>query len=116
MVLWLCVPLREVFVARNWNLAISLCSLTAATVANRAAVSTPLSGWAVVVIGFSWVGAGRTSGWVVRERLGKETFPGSVESGRRPAGVSPGRRPDQRARRRPGTSWATIGRRAPPPA
>src|SRR6478672_4139590 len=68
MVLLLCVPLREVFVARNWNLAISLCSLTAATVANRAAVSTPFRcGWAVVVmISPGLVLVGPAAGWCER--------------------------------------------------
>src|SRR5215813_9987939 len=46
--LW--VPLIHVFVARNWNLAISVSPFTASSVANRVAVSTPLRiGFSVVV-------------------------------------------------------------------
>src|SRR5215471_18642485 len=38
--LW--VPLTHVFVAQNWNLAMSESAFTASNVANRVAVSTPL--------------------------------------------------------------------------
>ena len=40
--LW--VPLTQVLLARNWNLAISCWPLTASRVANRVAVSTPFGG------------------------------------------------------------------------
>ena len=46
--LW--VPVTQVLVARNWNFAISFCCLTASRVANRVAVSTPLSGAFSVVM------------------------------------------------------------------
>ena len=46
------MPLTQRLVARNWNLAISGLALTASSVANRVAVSTPLrTGLSVVVIG-----------------------------------------------------------------
>ena len=51
---WLWVPLIHLFVARNWNLAMSLLPFTASIVANRVAVSTPLRvGFSIVVIGVS---------------------------------------------------------------
>src|SRR5215207_1745844 len=47
--LW--VPFTQRFVARNWNLAMSLLALTAPRVAKRPAVSTPLRvGLSIVVI------------------------------------------------------------------
>ena len=47
----LCVPLSQVLVARNWNLAISGWPLTASRVANSVAVSTPLRlGFSMVVL------------------------------------------------------------------
>src|SRR5690348_10048392 len=46
--LW--VPVSQVLLARNWNAAISFCSLTASRVANSAGVSTPLRGWRAVVV------------------------------------------------------------------
>src|SRR5215211_1938607 len=47
--LW--VPLTQRFVARNWNLAMSLLAFTAPRVAKRPAVSTPLRmGLSMVVI------------------------------------------------------------------
>src|SRR5215472_4106946 len=53
--LW--VPLTHVFVARNWNLAMSGSPFTASSVANRVAVSTPLRiGLSVVVITLLLIG------------------------------------------------------------
>ena len=47
----LCVPVTQVLLARNWNLAISCCPFTASRVANSVAVSTPLRrGLSVVVV------------------------------------------------------------------
>ena len=46
LVLW--VPLTQVLAARNSNRASAGCALTASSVVNSAAVSTPLLGWVVV--------------------------------------------------------------------
>jgi hypothetical protein len=46
----LCAPLSHVLLARNWNFAISGEPLTASSVANSAAVSTPLRELSVTVV------------------------------------------------------------------
>jgi hypothetical protein len=50
MLLRLWVPLTHLFFARNWNLAMSGCALTASSVANNVGVSTPLRGSLSVVV------------------------------------------------------------------
>ena len=104
----------QVLLARNWNLAISFCPLTASRVANSVGTSTPLSGWRAVAVVISspvlvGVVAGSSSGWVCARRAGVGAVEPAVGWGCSCAVV---RRPAPRPRR---TRWPTTVRSAPPP-